>query len=587
MLKLVTLRLALVTVMLCAFSGAAFAQLTATFKNYDGTVLYTQKNIRRNQVPQYKGSTPTRPADAQYTYTFKGWSPAIKAITTNTTYTAQFTATVRKYTITFLNGDGSTLQSTSVAYGSTPSCSSTPTKAATAQYTYTFKAWSPAIAKVTGAATYTPTFNQTVRSYTITFKNGDGSTLQSSSVAYGSTPSCSKTPTKAQTAQYTYTFKEWSPAIAKVTGAATYTPVFTSTVRKYTITFKNGSTTLQSKSFNYGATPTYSGSKPTKAPSGEDTFVFTGWTPAITKVTGAKTYSAVFAKGTYDACGNAYGYVKIGDYTWLAENMRCNKYDTKSERAGATISTSTSAVFSPYYTDARDKSLWSDKSKTTGAGLSDAQVSKLGYLYNWAAAVALPTEEAAKAQTSAFSTIRQGICPNGYHVPSSNEWYSFRNYLGDESSLKLRTTTGWAFNDDRVKAGYDTYGFGCLPSGQSEGNIIYYVGTWTYYWTSTPLVLDFRPVEVANYIYVWNIYSYYSGAPNNAEHKDIGFSVRCLKDHQYTIKFVNYDGTVLQSLTVTESYTPSYTGSTPTRAADAQYTYEFDKWTNSCGSELV
>ena len=578
-LKLVTLRFALVTVMLCVFSGAAFAQLTATFKNYDGTVLYTQKNIRRNQVPQYKGSTPTRPADAQYTYTFKGWSPAIKAITTNTTYVAQYTSTVRKYTITFLNGDGSTLQSSSVAYGSTPSCSSTPTKAATAQYTYTFKAWSPAIAKVTGAATYTPTFNQTVRSYAIKFVDGDGKTVQSSTLQYGATPSYTgSTPTKTATAQYTYTFKAWSPTIAKVTGAATYTATFNQTVRSYTITFKNGSTTLQAKIFNYGATPTYSGSKPTKAPSGEDTFVFTGWTPAITKVTGAKIYSAVFAKGTYDACGNAYGYVKIGDYTWLAENMRCNKYDTKSERAGATISTSTSAVFSPYYTDARDKSLWSDKSKTTGAGLSDAQVSKLGYLYNWAAAVALPTEEAAKAQTSAFSTIRQGICPNGYHVPSSNEWYSFRNYLGDESSLKLRTTTGWAFNDDRVKAGYDTYGFGCLPSGQSEGNIIYYVGTWTYYWTSTPLVLDFRPVEVANYMYVWNIYPNLSSAPANAENKDIGFSVRCLKDHQYTIKFVNYDGTVLQSLTVTESYTPSYTGSTPTKAADAQYTYTFKGW---------
>ncbi|MBO6034525.1 MAG: hypothetical protein J6P34_01555 [Paludibacteraceae bacterium] len=121
--------------------------------------------VKRGTAPKYTGATPTRPADAQYTYTFKGWSPTVGVITTNTTYTAQFTATVRKYTITFLNGDGSTLQSSTLAYGATPSYTgSTPTKAATAQYTYTFKAWSPAIAKVTGAATYTPTFNQTVRS---------------------------------------------------------------------------------------------------------------------------------------------------------------------------------------------------------------------------------------------------------------------------------------------------------------------------------------------------------------------------------------------------------------------------------------
>lgn len=32
-----------------------------------------------------------------------------------------------------------------------------------------------------------------------------------------------------------------------------------------------------------------------------------------------------------DICGNTYNYVKIGTQYWLAENMRCDKYDTKSE----------------------------------------------------------------------------------------------------------------------------------------------------------------------------------------------------------------------------------------------------------------
>ncbi len=186
--KLITLRLTLALVMLCALSAASFAQVTATFKNYNGAVLQTVK-VKRGTAPKYTGATPTRAADAQYTYTFKGWSPTVGVITQNTTFTAQFTATVRKYTITFKNGDGSTLQSSSVEYGATPSCSSTPTKAATAQYTYTFKAWSPAIAKVTGAATYTPTFNQTVRSYAIKFVDGDGKTVQSSTLQYGATPS--------------------------------------------------------------------------------------------------------------------------------------------------------------------------------------------------------------------------------------------------------------------------------------------------------------------------------------------------------------------------------------------------------------
>ncbi len=586
--KLITLRLTLALVMLCAFSGAAFAQLTATFKNYDGTVLYTQKNIRRNQVPQYKGSTPTRPADAQYTYTFKGWSPTIKAITTNTTYVAQYTSTVRKYTITFLNGDGSTLQSSSVAYGSTPSCSSTPTKAATAQYTYTFKAWSPAIAKVTGAATYTPTFNQTVRSYAIKFVDGDGKTVQSSTLQYGATPSYTgSTPTKTATAQYTYTFKAWSPTIAKVTGAATYTATFNQTVRSYTITFKNGSTTLQSKAFNYGATPTYSGAKPTKAPSGDDTFVFTGWSPAITKVTGAKTYSAVFAKGTYDACGNAYRYVKIGNQTWLTENMRCNKYDTNSERAGATISTSTSAeqTYTPYYKLVSDKSLWSKyQLQHCADAMSDTQLTSAGYLYNWAAAVGVATVSDAQSD-AAFGTPRQGICPNGWHIPIIEEFITLKDFVGTNSADKLRTVNGWCNDDYRYQDGLDTFGFAGLGAGyfSDEHEIVCF--DMSYYWSASSEENRKDPYY-AQALQLWTIYRNATIIKRyaNVGEKYKGYSVRCMKGPQYTIKFVNYDGTVLQSLKVTESYTPSYTGATPTRARTAQYTYTFKGWDSTIGA---
>lgn len=70
--------------------------------------------------------------------------------------------------------------------------------------------------------------------YLITFKNGDGTTLETVTVAHGTTPQCSKTPTKASTAEYTYTFNNtWQPALGAATANQVYTPNFTSAKQIY------------------------------------------------------------------------------------------------------------------------------------------------------------------------------------------------------------------------------------------------------------------------------------------------------------------------------------------------------------------
>ena len=271
---------------------------TITWKNADGTTLKTEQ-VDYGTTPSYTGSTPTKASTAQYTYTFSGWTPTIAKVTANATYTATFTQTLRKYTITWKNADGTTLKTEQVDYGTTPSYTgSTPTKASTAQYTYTFSGWTPTIAKVTANATYTATFTQTLRKYTITWKNADGTTLKTEQVDYGTTPSYTgSTPTKASTAQYTYTFSGWTPTIAKVTANATYTATFTQTLRKYTITWKNADgTTLKTEQVDYGTTPSYTGSTPTKASTAQYTYTFSGWTPTIAKVTANATYTATFTQ---------------------------------------------------------------------------------------------------------------------------------------------------------------------------------------------------------------------------------------------------------------------------------------------------
>ena len=142
---------------------------TVTWKNDDGSVLRTDKNVEYGKMPSY-GANPTKAADAQYTYTFKSWTPEVKAVTGNAVYTAVYEKTVNKYTVTWKNDDGSVLRTDkNVEYGKMPSYGANPTKAADAQYTYTFKDWTPEVKTVTGDATYKATYTKEANIYKVTY----------------------------------------------------------------------------------------------------------------------------------------------------------------------------------------------------------------------------------------------------------------------------------------------------------------------------------------------------------------------------------------------------------------------------------
>ena len=145
-------------------------EYTVTFVNYDGTVLDTQHVVKYGDAvdPVTSGriQTPTKPMDAQYTYTYSGWSSALTNVAANRTITAQYTSTVRSYTIRFLNGT-SVLQSSEVAYGAVPVYSGTTPEGSGSTI---FSGWSPEIAAVTGAQDYVAQFAElTVPSAVKTF----------------------------------------------------------------------------------------------------------------------------------------------------------------------------------------------------------------------------------------------------------------------------------------------------------------------------------------------------------------------------------------------------------------------------------
>ena len=269
--------------------SSSLRKYVVSFLDEDGSTLSSQQ---WNYGATPTCDDPTKPATAQYTYTFAGWTPEVVAVTGNATYTATYNSTLRKYTVTFLDDDGSTLSSQQWNYGATPTCDD-PTKPATAQYTYTFAGWTPEVVAVTSNATYTATYNSTLRKYTVTFLDEDGTILSSQKWNYGATPTCDD-PAKPATAQYTYTFAGWTPAVVAVTGNATYTATYTTVLRKYTITFldDNGSV-LSSQQWNYGATPTCD--EPTKPSTAQYTYTFDGWTPEVTQVTGNATYTATYS----------------------------------------------------------------------------------------------------------------------------------------------------------------------------------------------------------------------------------------------------------------------------------------------------
>ena len=294
------------------------------------------------------GSTMTvLDTTAQYSYGVDGWfigttrqnstaaSPIAKNVTSDITYIAQGTRTLRSYVITYNKGvniASVSRASETVNYGSDGAGCTATLPANTAQYTYSFDGWYEGSTKIQSAITITPTNVQTahtyeargtatINKYTISvaaqYRNTDGTGdytngTTGGTVSGGGTGNYGSTVTITAAPATGYIFDGWSDGntstsrTVTITGAATYYARFTK--KYFTITYTKGdyvsSISRASERVAYGANA--AGSTLTvQANTAQYTYAVDGWYSGSTKVTSSATYAptSVTADATYTAKG--------------------------------------------------------------------------------------------------------------------------------------------------------------------------------------------------------------------------------------------------------------------------------------------
>jgi uncharacterized protein (TIGR02145 family) len=187
------------------------------------------------------------------------------------------------------------------------------------------------------------------------------------------------------------------------------------------------------------------------------------------------------AQGTVtDASGVTYTTVVIGEQEWMAENLRTTKFAN-----GDAI---------PIGQDAPNNTpAWCNYENNVSNDIT------YGKLYNWYTVV-----------------DSRNVCPNGWHVPSDDEWTVLTNYL-------MKTSTGWT----NPNTGTNESGFSGLPGGRCyffdfTSDDYFDLGGYGYWWSSTESSLSdawYRRLSYSS-----------SGVGRDENEVDEGLSVRCIRD---------------------------------------------------------
>ena len=155
-----------------------------------------------------------------------------------------------------------------------------------------------------------------------------------------------------------------------------------------------------------------------------------------------------------------------------------------------------------------------------------------GRYYTWAAAidsVALANDpkeplDCGYGKTCGLDHGVQGICPDGWHLPTLREWSLLCEAIGDYRTCgePLKALTGWNYAGTPNNNGTDLYGFASLPTGRKISATSWQkVGSDVYYWSATEYSAD-----QGRYFNINNIYTQTYTYQNS---KYYGQSVRCVK----------------------------------------------------------
>lgn len=248
-----------------------------------------------------------------------------------------------------------------------------------------------------------------------------------------------------------------------------------------------------------------------------------------------------------DIDGNTYGIVEIGTQVWMSEDLRVTHYPNGDPIPNVTIISEWAALADNDSTDAY--SFYNNNSNT-----------EYGALYSFAAAIADNWER--------DNLDGQGVCPNGWHLPTDTEWTELVNYLGGTSiaggKLKEISTTHWLTPNTGAT---NESGFTALPTGYRDYSCgaFGYIGTYGAWWTAN----EYTAYPTRAFKYMLNN----SGENINRSfnQKSYGFCVRCIKN-SFTVIFQDWDGTGIDTVKVAEGYSAN-PPSNPTRDG-----YVFTNW---------